>query len=84
MELSSLLITELKLLVCILPIAHNQDLPSIWVLRHRASNISQKTDATTIVVSGRNQSISLSEVGELHLNLTPENWNYYFDKGRAR
>lgn len=73
---------RIKAVGCILPIAHNQDLPKHLGLRHRAAlGISQKTDATTIVVSEETGRISLSEVGELHLNLTPEKLELFLTKG---
>ena len=73
---------RIKAVGCILPIAHNQDLPKHLGLRHRAAlGISQKTDATTIVVSEETGRISLSEGGELHLNLTPEKLELFLTKG---
>ena len=73
---------RIKAVGCILPIAHNQDLPKHLGLRHRAAlGISQKTDATTIVVSEETGRISLSEVGGLHLYLTPEKLELFLTKG---
>jgi uncharacterized protein (TIGR00159 family) len=57
---------------CILPVAHNQDIPKHFGLRHRAAlGLSQETDAKVIVVSEETGSITLAHNGRFHKNLAP-------------
>ena len=58
---------------CILPVSHNLNIPKHFGLRHRAAlGISEKTDATAIVVSEETGSISVAQVGAIRHNLTIE------------
>jgi uncharacterized protein (TIGR00159 family) len=58
---------------CILPVSHNQKVPKHLGLRHRAAlGITEKTDATAIIVSEETGKISVAEKGSLRLNLSPE------------
>ena len=58
---------------CILPVSHNFDLPKEIGLRHRAAvGLSEKTDATVIIVSEETGRISYAQNGKLKINITPE------------
>ncbi len=58
---------------CILPVAHNADIPKSLGLRHRAAmGISQKTDALAIIVSEETGNISAALEGKFQLNLSPD------------
>jgi len=51
---------------CILPVSKNQDIPLHYGLRHRAAlGITEKTDATCIVVSEETGHISVTENGTI-------------------
>ena len=73
---------RIKAVGCILPISHTQDIPKNLGLRHRAAlGISQKTDATTIVVSEETGQISLSERGKLYFNISAEELLFFLTNG---
>ena len=73
---------RIKAVGCILPISHTQDIPKNLGLRHRAAlGISQKTDATTIVVSEETGKISLSERGKLYFNISAEELLFFLTNG---
>lgn len=58
---------------CILPVAHNMDLPKELGLRHRAAmGVSQETDALAIVVSEETGAISTAFRGAFRLRITAE------------
>jgi diadenylate cyclase len=64
---------RIKAAACILPVAHNENLPKELGLRHRAAlGISQVSDAKAIVVSEETGSISLAHLGVLKRNLKME------------
>ena len=51
---------------CILPVSKNQDIPLHYGLRHRAAlGVTEKTDATCIVVSEETGHISVTENGTI-------------------
>ena len=57
---------------CILPISKDQTIPQRYGLRHRAAlGITEKTDATCIVVSEENGHISVSQQGNIR-EVTPD------------
>lgn len=56
---------------CILPVSHSSSVPRQLGLRHRSAlGIATKTDATAIVVSEETGNISISQRGNLHVNIT--------------
>ena len=56
---------------CILPVSHNLNIPKHFGLRHRAAlGISEKTDATAIIVSEETGSISVAQDGIIQHNLS--------------
>ncbi len=58
---------------CILPVAHNLDIPKEFGLRHRSAlGMSQVSDAITIVVSEETGAISVAIGGELQPRLSAE------------
>lgn len=58
---------------CILPVAHNLDIPKELGLRHRAAlGISQNSDAIAIICSEESGRISVAMKGEFHLRLSAE------------
>ncbi len=64
----ALVIRDGKMLAaaCILPVSKNQDIPLHYGLRHRAAlGLTEKTDATCIVVSEETGHISVSEAGKI-------------------
>jgi len=64
---------RIKAAGCILPIAHDTDIPKSLGLRHRAAlGISQKTDCLAIIVSEETGSISIAQGGTFHLRLSAE------------
>ncbi|MBQ6745556.1 MAG: diadenylate cyclase CdaA [Bacteroidaceae bacterium] len=64
---------RIKAAGCILPVAHNLDIPKELGLRHRAGmGISQETDALAIIVSEETGSISVAKKGEFFLKLSAE------------
>ena len=65
----ALVVREGKLIAaaCILPVSKNQDIPLSYGLRHRAAlGLTEKTDATCIVVSEETGHISVAHEGEIH------------------
>ncbi|MDD4922295.1 MAG: diadenylate cyclase CdaA, partial [Bacteroidales bacterium] len=57
---------RIKAAACILPVAHDENLPKEMGLRHRAAlGITQTTDAKAIVVSEETGKISLAYMGEI-------------------
>lgn len=64
---------RIKAVACILPVAHDDNLPKEMGLRHRAAlGITQVTDAKAIVVSEQTGKISLAYMGEIQKKLTIE------------
>ena len=62
----ALIIRDGKLVAaaCILPVSHNQSIPQHYGLRHRAAlGLTEKSDATCIVVSEETGHISVAENG---------------------
>lgn len=58
---------------CILPVAHDNDIPKSLGLRHRSAlGISQKTDCLAIIVSEETGGISIAQGGQFSLKLTAE------------
>lgn len=58
---------------CILPVAHDSDIPKSLGLRHRAGlGISQKSDCISIIVSEETGGISIAEKGQFTLRLSAE------------
>ena len=64
---------RIKAAACILPVAHDNNLPKEMGLRHRAAlGITQITDAKAIVVSEETGNISLAYMGDIQQKLTIE------------
>lgn len=64
---------RIKAAACILPVAHDHNLPKEMGLRHRAAlGITQMTDAKAIVVSEETGNISLAYMGEFQQKLSIE------------
>lgn len=64
---------RIKAAGCILPVAHDNDIPKSLGLRHRAAlGISQKMDSISIIVSEETGGISLAMNGQFTLRLTAE------------
>ena len=64
----ALIIRDGKLVAaaCILPVSHNQSIPQHYGLRHRAAlGLTEKSDATCIVVSEETGHISVAENGTI-------------------
>ncbi|MBO4518408.1 MAG: diadenylate cyclase CdaA [Paludibacteraceae bacterium] len=64
----ALVIRDGKMLAaaCILPVSKNQEIPLYYGLRHRAAlGLTEKTDATCIVVSEETGHISVAEAGQI-------------------
>ena len=64
----ALVIRDSKMLAaaCILPVSKNQDIPQYYGLRHRAAlGLTEKSDATCIVVSEETGHISISQEGHI-------------------
>lgn len=58
---------------CILPVAHDVDIPKALGLRHRAAlGISQKSDCLAVIVSEETGSISVALDGQFRLRLSAE------------
>ncbi|MBR4264037.1 MAG: diadenylate cyclase CdaA [Paludibacteraceae bacterium] len=58
---------KLEAAACILPVSHNQTIPLHYGLRHRSAlGLTEKTDATCIVVSEETGRISVAREGEIH------------------
>lgn len=58
---------------CILPVAHDVDIPKALGLRHRAAlGISQKSDCLAIIVSEETGGISVAMDGQFRLRLSAE------------
>ena len=58
---------------CILPVAHDRNIPKELGLRHRAAlGISQDSDAIAIICSEESGRISVAMKGEFHLRLSAE------------
>ena len=57
---------RLEAAACILPVSHNQTIPLHYGLRHRSAlGLTEKTDATCIVVSEETGHISVAHEGEI-------------------
>ncbi len=64
---------RIKAAGCILPVAHDLDIPKALGLRHRAAlGMSQKSDCLAIIVSEETGNISIAENGQFHLRLSAE------------
>lgn len=64
---------RIKAAGCILPVAHDNDIPKALGLRHRAAlGISQQTDCIAIIVSEETGGISIAQNSEFNLRLSAE------------
>jgi uncharacterized protein (TIGR00159 family) len=64
---------RIKAAGCILPVAHNQDIPKELGLRHRAAlGMSQNSDAIVVIVSEETGGISVAINGKFQLLLSAE------------
>lgn len=64
---------RIKAAGCILPVAHDTDIPKALGLRHRAAlGISQKSDCLAVIVSEETGGISLAQRGQFYLRLSAE------------
>ena len=64
---------RIKAAGCILPVAHDSDIPKALGLRHRAGlGISQKSDCIAIIVSEETGGISIAQNGQFMLRLSAE------------
>ncbi len=64
---------KIKAAGCILPVAHNTDLPKDLGLRHRSAlGMSQETDAKIVIVSEETGKISVAHKGKLQINVTAD------------
>lgn len=64
---------RIKAAGCILPVAHDVDIPKALGLRHRAGlGISQKSDCLTIIVSEETGGIAIAQNGNFSLRLSAE------------
>ena len=64
---------RIKAAGCILPVAHDVDIPKALGLRHRAGlGISQKSDCLTIIVSEETGGISIAQNGSFSLRRSAE------------
>lgn len=64
---------RIKAAGCILPVAHDSDIPKALGLRHRAGlGISQKSDCIAIIVSEETGGISIAQNGQFTLRLSAE------------
>lgn len=64
---------KIKAAGCILPVAHNADIPKDMGLRHRSGlGMSQDTDAKVIIVSEERGRISVAHRGKLRINVSAE------------
>jgi diadenylate cyclase len=64
---------KIKAAGCILPVAHDQDIPKKYGLRHRAAlGITQTSDAVAVTVSEETGQISMAIGGEIHPRLSAE------------
>ncbi len=64
---------RIKAAGCILPVAHDNNIPKALGLRHRAAlGISQKCDCLAIIVSEETGGISVAQYGEFTLKLSGE------------
>lgn len=69
---------RIKAAGCILPLAHDTDMPSQFGLRHRAAmGMSQISDAVVIVVSEETGNITLAVNGEFVHNVSAEQLGTY-------
>ena len=76
---------RIKAAGCILPIAHNTDIPKSLGLRHRAGlGISQKSDCLSIIVSEETGSISIAENGNFKIRLSAEELESILSKNWQR
>lgn len=64
---------RIKAAGCILPVAHDNDIPKALGLRHRAAlGISQKSDCLAIIVSEETGNISIAQNSQFYLRLSAE------------
>lgn len=64
---------RIKAAGCILPVAHDSDIPKALGLRHRAAlGISQKSDCIAIIVSEETGGISIAQNNQFSLRLSAE------------
>ena len=67
---------------CILPISHSQDLPKQFGLRHRAAlGITEKTDASVVVISEETGKISVAENGKIQTGISPQDLKNFLLNG---
>jgi uncharacterized protein (TIGR00159 family) len=64
---------EIRAAECILPVAHNAEMPKELGLRHRSAlGMATETDAIVIIVSEERGAISVAHYGKLHIDISPE------------
>jgi len=71
----AIIITDgrIRAAACVLPVAHDYDIPKELGLRHRAAmGVSQNSDAVAVVVSEQTGRIAVAKEGRFHLRLTAE------------
>ncbi len=67
---------------CILPVSHDRTLPKNLGLRHRAAlGITEKTDASVIIVSEETGKISFAERGRMDIGITADQLEAFLGKG---
>lgn len=75
---------RIKAAACILPVAHDSNLPKEMGLRHRAAlGISQVSDAKAVVVSEETGKISLAYFGEINTKLSIEDLERLLTEART-
>ncbi|HRK27981.1 MAG TPA: diadenylate cyclase CdaA [Chitinophagales bacterium] len=79
----AVVIAENKILSagCVLPVSENPDLPTRVGMRHRAATgITEKTDASVVIVSEQTGRISSAHKGRLNLHITQTDLAQLLDK----
>ncbi len=73
---------RIKAAGCILPVAHNFDIPKEFGLRHRAAlGISQQSDAIAIAVSEETGRVTVAVNGEFRVRISAEELESILMKG---
>ena len=72
---------KIKAASCILPVTHKSNIPAELGLRHRAAiGISEKTDASVIVVSEETGRVSWVQGGEIEVGISQERLEHLLAK----
>lgn len=72
---------KIRAAACILPVSRNPELPKQLGLRHRAAlGISEKTDASVIVVSEETGKISYVNGGQIHIDIKADEIPHFLQK----